>query len=309
MRDKFAETFYDLGCKDPRLCIIVADISPAGSMSKFRTEFPARFINTGVSEQIMIGMAAGMAQRGFRPFVYTIATFALYRPLEFIRIDLAYQNLPVTIVGIGSGVSYSTLGATHHTYEDIAIASAIPNISIISPCDPLEVIEATKWCASNTSGPVYLRLGRAGEPNITSEIRERWEFGKVRCLIKGTRVALITYGVLTSMVVEITQQFTQNSTIQPSIYLCSTLKPLDYSKLVEILEDYESVVVVEDHVDLGGLGMQIRALNDKSRLRAKIFQVGLNGNFAKVYGTSDEVLDSLGSGKETLIDLLRAINS
>ena len=113
MRNRFADTFYELGKNDARLCVIVADISPAGSIEKFRSEFPRRFINTGVSEQIMIGMAAGMAQRGLRPFAYTIATFSLYRPFEMVRDDLCYQNLPVTVVGIGGGVSYSTL----HAYD------------------------------------------------------------------------------------------------------------------------------------------------------------------------------------------------
>jgi transketolase len=106
MRNRFADTFYELGKADPRLCVVVADISPAGSIAKFRTEFPRRFINTGVSEQIMIGMTAGMAQRGLKPFAYTIATFTLYRPFEMVRDDLCYQNLPVTIVGIGGGVNY-----------------------------------------------------------------------------------------------------------------------------------------------------------------------------------------------------------
>src|SRR5207237_6160090 len=103
---------------------------------KFRSEFPRRFINTGVSEQIMIGLVAGMAQRGLRPFAYTIATFTLYRPFEMVRDDLCYQNLPVTIVGIGGGVSYSTLGATHHAPEALAIASAIPTLSVTPPCHP-----------------------------------------------------------------------------------------------------------------------------------------------------------------------------
>ena len=98
MRNRFADTFYELGKLDPRLCVVVADISPAGSIAKFRTEFPDRFINTGVAEQIMIAMCAGMAQRGLRPFAYTIATFTLYRPFEMVRDDLCYQNLPVTVV-------------------------------------------------------------------------------------------------------------------------------------------------------------------------------------------------------------------
>src|SRR3546814_2536397 len=114
MRNRFADVFYELGRVYPRLCIVVADISPAGSIAKFRTEFPERFVNTGIAEQVMIGMTAGMAQRGLRPFAYTIATFTLFRPYEFVRDDLCYQNLPVTIVGIGGGDRKSTrLNSSH----------------------------------------------------------------------------------------------------------------------------------------------------------------------------------------------------
>src|SRR4051812_17913606 len=122
MRNSFAATFHELAREDERLCMVVADISPAGAMDAFRKEYPKRFVNTGVAEQIMIGMSAGMAMRGLRPFAYTIATFALFRPFEFVRNDLAYQRLPVTVVGVGGGVTYSQLGGTHHAMEDVAMA-------------------------------------------------------------------------------------------------------------------------------------------------------------------------------------------
>jgi len=134
MRNTFAKSFYEAAQSDPRLCMIVADISPAGSMEAFRKQFPERFVNTGVAEQIMIGMCAGMSMRGLKPFAYTIATFALFRPFEFVRDDLCYQNLPVTVVGVGGGVNYSTLGGTHHAMEDVAIASAVPNMRVLAPC-------------------------------------------------------------------------------------------------------------------------------------------------------------------------------
>ena len=103
MRNNFAEVLYEEGKKDNKICVVVADISPAGSIQKFRNEFPDRFINCGVAEQSMIGIAAGLALKGFRPFCYTIATFTLYRPFEMVRVDLCYQNLPVTIIGMGAG--------------------------------------------------------------------------------------------------------------------------------------------------------------------------------------------------------------
>ena len=123
MRNTFSETLYAEATANPDVYIVVADISPAGSMAKFSSEYPERFINVGVAEQSMIGIAAGLALKGCQPFAYTIATFSLYRPFEMVRDDLCYQNLPVTVVGMGAGVIYSTLGGTHHTQEDIAIAS------------------------------------------------------------------------------------------------------------------------------------------------------------------------------------------
>jgi transketolase len=114
-------------------------------MEKLRKEYPQRFVNTGVAEQIMIGMCAGMAMRGLKPFAYTIATFTLFRPYEFVRDDLCYQGLPVTIVGVGGGVTYSTLGGTHHAMEDVAIACAMPGMRVVAPCDPEEAKAATQY--------------------------------------------------------------------------------------------------------------------------------------------------------------------
>ena len=131
MRNMFSKTLFECASENPEIYIVVADISPAGPMMDFQTNHPERFINVGVAEQTMIGMCAGLALKGCQPFAYTIATFTLYRPFEMVRDDLGYQNLPVTIVGMGAGVIYSTLGGTHHTMEDIAVASAIPNMRVL----------------------------------------------------------------------------------------------------------------------------------------------------------------------------------
>src|SRR3989338_2047231 len=173
MRNAFADVIYEIGQEDPRICALVADISPAGSIVKFHEQFPERFINTGVAEQAMTGLAPGLALKGMPPFCYTIAPFSLYRPFEMIRVDLCYQNLPVTVIGMGAGVIYSTLGGTHHTMEDVAVASAIPNMTVLAPCDPDEMGLATRWCATQSKGPVYMRLGKAGEPNLTRSEERR----------------------------------------------------------------------------------------------------------------------------------------
>ena len=237
MRNRFADTFYELGKADPRLCVVVADISPAGSIAKFRNEFPDRFINTGVSEQIMIGMTAGMAQRGLKPFAYTIATFTLYRPFEMVRDDLCYQNLPVTVVGIGGGVTYSTLGATHHAQEDVALASTIPNLSVIAPCDPSETEAATRWCAAQEQGPVYLRLGKAGEPDLSKAALDPWIFGKLRRLREGRDVCILSYGPIMKRAFALAERF-EAAGKSAAIVSVHTLKPLDREGLAEVLRSY-----------------------------------------------------------------------
>jgi transketolase len=293
VRNRFADTFYELGKADPRLCVVVADISPAGSIAKFRHDFPKRFINTGVSEQIMIGMTAGMAQRGLKPFAYTIATFTLYRPFEMVRDDLCYQNLPVTIVGIGGGLTYSTLGATHHAQEDVAIACAIPNLSVIAPCDPSEVEAATRWCAAQQQGPVYLRLGKAGEPDFSKAAPDPWVFGKLRRLREGRDVCILTYGPIVKRAFALAARFEAagKSTAVVSVH---TLKPLDRAGLVELMQKFAHVVVIEEGAPNGSLAMRVKELGWDSDAPCRIDTFTLQDAFIHCYGSHDDILDAHG---------------
>ncbi len=293
MRNRFADTFYELGKTDPRLCVVVADISPAGSIAKFRTEFPHRFINTGVAEQIMIGMVAGMAQRGLKPFAYTIATFTLYRPFEMVRDDLCYQNLPVTIVGIGGGVTYSTLGATHHAQEDVAIACAIPNMSVIAPCDPPEAEAATRWCAAQERGPVYLRLGKAGEPDCTSKAEDKFVFGKLRYLRRGSDLCILAYGSIMKMAVEIADR-QQEQGRSVSLVSVHTLKPLDVEGLARILSAHREVVVIEEMSPQGSLGTKIKALAFERGATCAVRCFSLQDDFIHLYGSHEALLAAHG---------------
>jgi transketolase len=300
MRNRFADTFYELGKLDPRLAIVVADISPAGSIAKFRQDFPDRFINTGVAEQIMIGMVAGMSQRGLRPFAYTIATFTLYRPFEMVRDDLCYQNLPVTIVGIGGGVTYSTLGATHHAQEDVALASTLPNMSVIAPCDPNEVEAATRWCATQTRGPVYLRLGKAGEPDFTSNAAEPWEFGRVRLIRPGTEVAILCYGPIMKQAFAVVDRLAARGT-QAALYSVHTIKPLDRAGVARILGSYARVVVIEECAPNGSLSMNIQSIAWQQRASCALDVFTLKDEFIHCYGSHDDLLAAHGLTVDNIV--------
>lgn len=304
MRNTFAKTFYEAAKTDSRLCAVVADISPAGSMEQFRQEYPKRFVNTGVAEQIMIGMCAGMAMRGLKPFAYTIATFALFRPYEFIRDDLCYQGLPVTVVGIGGGVTYSTLGATHHAMEDVAVASSLPNMRVIAPCDPQEVRAATRWCIDQTEGPVYLRLGKAGEPELSNDASEPFRYGKLRYLRRGKDVCIIGYGPLLRIGLDLAAALEQRGT-SSSVISAHTLKPLDSDGIRAMLADHSHVVVIEEMVPHGGLADAVKVMARDSGSTCKIDCFSLKDEFIHCYGKHEDILAAHGLSLPGILDRLR----
>jgi len=292
VRNTFSEALYEEATKNPDIYIVVSDISPAGSMAKFTTQYPERFINVGVAEQTMIGIAAGLALKGCQPFAYTIATFSLYRPFEMVRDDLCYQNLPVTVVGMGAGVIYSTLGGTHHTQEDIAVAGAIPNMQIVAPCDPLECTEATRWCARQKNGPVYLRIGKAGEPVLTKDA-EPWQFGKIRYLRRGSDVCILTYGVITKMAAAVADAL-QAQGKSVSLVSVHTMKPLDRDGIVGALQRHKQVVVIEEHAPQGGLAAQTKQLAWDAKATCRLDTFTLQDAFIHNYGSYEDLLAAHG---------------
>ena len=303
MRNAFADVIYEVGQKDQRICALVADISPAGSMFKFREQFPERFINTGVAEQSMIGIAAGLALKGMRPFCYTIATFSLYRPFEMIRVDLCYQNLPVTVIGMGAGVVYSTLGGTHHSMEDVAVAAAIPNMTVIAPCDPAEMRLMTLWCATESTGPVYMRLGKAGEPDLTADAIDVFRIGKIRYLQRGSDIAIISYGTLVGMAREVASQLEAHGK-SISVLSCHTIKPLDYHGIKEVLESHHTVVVLEEHVPHGGVGSRVKEIAWAIQAKCRLETFSLKDEFIHCYGTHQELLDAHGLSPQKIMEKL-----
>lgn len=304
MRNTFSEALYQAATENPDVYIVVADISPAGSMAKFSKQYPERFINVGVAEQSMIGICAGLALKGCQPFAYTIATFSLYRPFEMVRDDLCYQNLPVTVVGMGAGVIYSTLGGTHHTQEDIAIAGALPNMQIVAPCDPLECTEATRWCASQRNGPVYLRIGKAGEPVLTANA-EPWEFGKLRYLRRGTDVCILSYGVISKMAAAIADRLAAQGR-SVSLVSCHTVKPLDRAGIADALRSHKQVIVIEEHAPQGGLAPQTKQIAWDIRASCRLDTFTLQDAFIHNYGSHDDLLAAHGLEPDRILRTIGA---
>ena len=304
MRNKFADAIYEVSKTNNKICALVADISPAGSMVKFREKYPERFINTGVAEQSMIGIAAGMALQGLRPFCYTIATFSLFRPYEMVRVDLAYQNLPVTIIGMGAGVIYSTLGGTHHSMEDISLASSLPNMTVLAPCDPDEMKTSVLWCAEESKGPVYMRMGKAGEPDLTSNAIDPFVIGKVRYITKGKDIAILSYGISVKMCLDAAQEIAKSGQ-SVSVISVHTIKPIDKEGIKNILQSHDQVLVVEEHVPHGALSSRVKEIAWDTRASCSLKSITLKDEFIHFYGSHDELLERHGISTKTIQNQLK----
>jgi transketolase len=193
---------------------------------------------------------------------------------------------------MGAGVIYSTLGGTHHTMEDIAIAGAIPNMQIIAPCDPAECTEATRWSATQKNGPLYLRIGKAGEPDLTKGA-EPWEFGKIRYLRRGTDVCILTYGCIAKMATQVADQL-QAQGKSVSLVSVHTVKPLDREGIADALKRHRHVIVIEEHVPQGGLAPQTKQLAWDMQATCKLDTFTLKDEFIHNYGSWEDLLAAHG---------------
>ena len=293
MRNVFADEIYLQSLKRKDIYVLVADISPAGKISKFQKKNPNNFLNVGVSEQTMIGMSAGLAMEGKKVFAYTISTFSLYRPFEMIRVDLCYQKIPVTVVGMGAGTIYSNLGGTHLTQEDISVARSVPNLNIIAPCDPLELKEAIKFCINKSKNPIYLRIGKAGEKNYSLNAIKKWKFGQLRQLSSGKDICFLSFGPIIKKAFNISNKLSEKN-ISSEIYSCHTLKPFDDNGLKKIFKKFKRVVIIEDHSEIGGLASIVKQRAYEFKFTGKIVSYSLKDKFINCFGNQQDLLDKHG---------------
>jgi transketolase len=221
---------------------------------RFKELYPARFFNCGVAESNMISVAAGLAMSGFRPFVYTFSSFDIGRPFEQIRIDLAFQNLPVVIIGLGGGLAYSSLGPTHYICEDLAITRALPNMTVICPADAVETRAAIR-AALQEKGPVYIRIGKKNEPVMHKTLPD-FVIGKGITIEEGTDICILGTGTILPDVIT-AAHILRKSGLKPQVVSFHTIKPLDTNLLEKAFSDYPLVVTVEEHSLIGGLGSAV----------------------------------------------------
>ena len=281
MRDAFAKEITELAGQDPHLVLLMGDIGNH-LFDRYKERYPERFYNCGVAEANMIGVAAGLAACGFHPVCYTITPFATTRCLEQIRVDLCYHHMPVMVVGTGAGLSYASLGATHHSCEDIAMLRVLPGMKVLCPGDPLEV-RACLRVALREKGPIYMRIGKKGEPVIHPQL-PHIEIGKCIVVRKGDMVGLLNSGNTLPLALDVATRL-DSFGISTEVVSFHTVKPLDENYLEDAFTRFQLVATVEEHSVLGGFGGSVAEwLSEQDSVKAKLIRFGTFDEFLHVAG-------------------------
>lgn len=285
MQRAYINALYELIKQDRNVISCLSD-SGTDYDELIAREFPDQCINFGISENNKVAAASGLAACGKIPFVYTTNAFLAYRSYEFIRDDICLQNRNVKLVGMGCGLSWSTLGSTHHTTEDIAALKALPNLTIFSPASPLELEKVVKK-AYEINGPIYIRMGMSNE----KEIYEKdyiFETGKNIVIKDGKSATIFFTGSIISELLE-AQEMLLKDGIDLRIINIHTIKPLDVENIKQECTTQNKIFSLEEHSVIGGIGSSIADVIATYGINAKLVKIGINDKFAEGYGTYSEI--------------------
>lgn len=291
MRNAFADEITALAKQDPRIILLSGDIGNR-LFDGFKEHAPDRFYNCGVAEANMMSVAAGLALSGFRPVVYTITPFTTTRCFEQIRVDVAYHRAPVTIVGTGSGLSYASLGPTHHSLEDIAILRTLPEMTVFCPCDSSELRAGLRGVMQQ-NGPAYIRLGKKGEPAIHADIPNIM-LGKSFTVREGKDVCLISTGNAMAIAKEAAETLEKQG-ISARVESMHTVKPLDTATLEKVFAQYKAVAVIEEHSEVGGFNGAVAEWRVKQpNIKAQFVTCALDDRFYHRVGSQSQLREHGG---------------
>ena len=306
MRNACIETLLELAKSDERIVFITGDLG-FGVVTPFMQQLPLQFVNAGVAEQNMTGMATGMALTGKIVFTYSIGNFPTLRCLEHIRNDICYHNANVKVVSVGGGFAYGSMGPTHHAIEDLAVMRALPGMTVIVPGDPVETRAATR-AVVEYPGPCYLRLGKAGEPTVHQSAID-FQIGKAIRLREGRDATLISTGGILEPTVKAAERLAREG-IETRVLSMHTLKPLDEDAVLAAARETKAIVTIEEHSILGGLGSAVSELLAESDVQKVPFKrIGAPTAFSPYIGSQDYMRRHHGLTEEAIAgcvaDILR----
>ena len=304
MRTAFITALQELAEHDDRVTLVVGDLG-FGVVEPFAKRFPSRYVNPGVAEQNMTGIAAGMAMSGKVVFTYSIGNFPTLRCLEQIRNDVCYHSADVKIVSVGGGFSYGSLGMSHHATEDLAIMRALPRMTVVAPGDPVEAAAATRALAA-MPGPAYLRLGRAGEP-IVHQGPISFTIGKAITVREGTDVTLIATGGILEQAVAAADQLAARG-VQTRVLSMHTIKPLDTDAVLKAARETGAIATLEEHSILGGLGGAVaEVIAEHAPRKIPFTRIGMDSTFVSKAGDQKYLRDMFGLSAPAVVNRLLAL--
>ena len=306
MRDAFVAGLTRLAERDPSIMLVTGDLG-FGVLTEFARRFPDQYLNAGVAEQNMAGLAAGLALEGRRVFTYSIANFPTLRCVEQIRNDICHHRLPVTVVAVGGGFAYGPLGFSHHATEDVAIMAALPGMRVMAPNDPVEAGACTGLCGA-LEGPTYLRLGRNGERRIHASDLSTMREGRMMHVTgpKDAPVALVAACGTLDIALEAMEALRRDA-IEATVWSCPFIVPFDQQAARALASTAELVVTVEEHAIFGGLGTRCaHEIASMPAPRARHLGVGIPPEPQHAVGDQKYLRQSTGLTAERIAERVRS---
>jgi transketolase len=302
MRDAFVETLLEEAKKDKNIILITGDLG-FGVLDKFQKELPNQFINSGVNEQAMMGMAAGIASTGKRVFVYSIGNFPTLRCLEQIRNDICLMNNPVVVVSVGAGYAYGPQGYTHHALEDIAVMRALPNLEVVIPADPIEAKLATQFLAG-TKSPSYLRLGKSNEQNF-NQTEPVISPGRFNELISGESGSILLVGSVGKIALNAAEELLRYG-LAVSVVSVPFLMSLDKEYLIRA-SSKGPIITIEEHSSRGGFGSAILEFLNAENISASVGIIAAEQRDLTRIGDQEFLRKSNGLSTERIVRKFRSL--
>ena len=282
MRTAFLDTLYELAKADRRIVFVTGDLG-FSVVERFMAELPDQFVNAGVAEQNMTSLAAGMALMGKVVFTYSIANFPTLRCLEQVRNDVCYHEANVKVIAVGGGFTYGAMGASHHATEELGVMRMMPGMVVVAPADPVEARAATRAIVAY-DGPCYLRLGKAGEPNVHTGPID-FQLGRAITLRDGRDLTLISTGGMLGTAVAVANRLAERG-VQTRVLSMHTLKPLDEEAVRAAARETGAIATLEQHSVIGGLGSAVaEVLAESNGERVRFRRIGVPSAFSERVGS------------------------